>query len=107
MRRTATPGRSAYCSSCSLRVWHGWRCRGRGRWRGRIWSRQIERGHKVAHFLTRRDVAQRERRPAAAPLEIEQGEAVQEQFLVDHAFAQARGRAKADTPGQCLDYHTH
>ena len=33
-------------------------CRGRGRWRGRIWSRQIERRHEVAHFLARRDVAQ-------------------------------------------------
>ena len=33
MRRTATPGRSARCSSCSLPVWRGFCCRGDGRWR--------------------------------------------------------------------------
>src|SRR5215831_2497556 len=99
MRPTATPGPSARCSFCSLRVWRGSLCRGRGRWRVRIWSRQIERGHQVAYLLARRDVAERQRRPRPAALEIEQGEPVQEQLLVDHAFAQARGDAKADALG--------
>jgi len=52
-------------------------------------------------------VAQGERRTTTPALEIEQGEAAQEQLLVDHALAQARGDAEADALGQRLDDITH
>src|SRR5258708_4418617 len=98
----ATPGRSARCSSCNWPAWRGcWR-RGAGRWRGWSWRRQIERRHEVAHFLTGRDVAHGHRRTGAA-FEIEQREAVQEQFAIDHALAQAARRAKADALGERFD----
>ena len=48
-------------------VWRGCCCRGGGRWRRRIWRRQIERRHEVAHLLACRDVAHGERR-ATPPL---------------------------------------
>src|SRR2546422_4964876 len=101
------PGRSARSSSCRLRVWRGWFCRGVSRWRSRGRRRQIERRHEIADFLARRDMAQGQRRAAAAALEIEQGQALQEELLVDHALAQARGGAKADALGQCLEDGAH
>jgi len=42
-----------------------------------------------------------------ATLEIEQGEATQEQLLVDHALAQARRDAKTDALGQRRDHAAH
>ena len=65
-------------------------CRGGVRW-ARLWRRQIERRHEVAHLLTGRDVAHAERRAdaAAAALEIEQGQSAQEQLAINHPLAQA------------------
>jgi len=81
-------------------------CRRDGRWSGTRWRRQIERSHKVAHFLARRDVAQGQGL-ADSTLEIEQRQTVQEHLAEDHALAQARGEAKPDAARERVEHRTH
>src|SRR5437667_12655860 len=107
----AMSGRSARCSSFRWRAWRGCFCRAVGRCLVSDWRWQSKGRHQVAHFLPGGNMTQGQRGASAAArlaaLEVEQGEPVQEQLLVDHPFAKARGDAKADAFGKCFDHRAH